>query len=142
MGIDGEVEINTLDVDPSQGLVTLPEELVDVSNQIAQGCPASVRSGESKFVITGRGGLPPNPNEPLTGDNVLTEWSTLDSDTENRSSTAPSSINSTKDSANNQIVEANAWEINDKGEVILTANVPTNTLDIPWLSVPDCHALD
>ena len=136
--LSGTVEINTLDVDPSQGLVELPAEVVDVSNQIAQDCPASVRSGESKFVITGRGGLPPNPNDPLTGDNILTDWNTLDSDTKNRSSAFPST-NSTIVSVPTQIVEANGWTTNDKGEVSLVATAPTATLNIPWVPKSDCN---
>ena len=136
-GVNGTVQINRLDVDPSQGLVNLPTELVDASNQIAQGCPASVRSGESKFIITGRGGLPPNPNDPLTGDNVLTDWNTLDSDAENPSGAEEGATNSAKESANTQIVEANGWMVNNKGEVILTASVPT--VDIPWVPKSNCN---
>jgi large exoprotein involved in heme utilization and adhesion len=132
----GTVELNTPDVDLSRGLVNLPVEVVDASNQIATGCPAGE---ENKFTITGRGGLPPNPNEPLTGDNVLTDWATLDSDAENRSSAAPDT-NSTKESVPTQIVEANGWMINNKGEVVLTAAVPTATLNIPWLPDSDCNA--
>ena len=134
------MEINNPDVDPTQGLVELPAELVDASNQIAQGCPASVARGESKFIITGRGGLPPNPNEPLRGDNTLTNWSTLDSDTENRSSAEKGATNPTIESVPTQIVEANGWIITNKGEVILTASAPAATLDIPWVPSTDCHA--
>ncbi len=133
----GTVEINRLDVDPIQGLIALPVEVVDASNQIAQGCPAD---GENKFIITGRGGLPPNPNDPLTGDNVLTTWNTLDSDAETRSGAAPAT-NSTRNSAPTQIVEADGWMINNKGEVVLTATAPTTTLDIPWVPGSDCNAL-
>ena len=92
------------------------------------------------MVITGRGGLPPNPNEPLTGDNVLTEWNTLDSDAENRSSAEEGATNPAKESASTQIVEANGWMTNDKGEVILTATAPSATLNILWLPKSDCNA--
>jgi large exoprotein involved in heme utilization and adhesion len=135
----GTVEINNPDVDPTQGLVELPAEVVDASNQIATGCPEAVWRGESKFIITGRGGLPPSPTEPLRGDNTLTNWSTLDSDLDNRSSTAPAT-NSTKESAPTQIVEANGWVKGPNGEVTLVATAPTATLDIPWLPSSDCHA--
>ena len=136
----GTVEINNPDVDPSQGLVELPAEVVDVSNQIAQGCSAGVRSGETKFVITGRGGLPPNPKDPLTGDNVLTEWNTLGSDTENRSSAEEGATNPAQESTPTTIVEASGWMTNDKGEVILTATAPTATLNIPWVPKSNCNA--
>jgi large exoprotein involved in heme utilization and adhesion len=35
------VEINNPDVDPTQGLVELPAELVDASNSFATGCSAA-----------------------------------------------------------------------------------------------------
>jgi large exoprotein involved in heme utilization and adhesion len=119
--------------------------IIDESGLIAQSCPAPGEPVASfKLIITGRGGLPPNPTEPLTGDNVLTDWATLDSefenrpDVENRSSAAPAT-NSTTGSVPTQIVEATGWIVNNKSEVILTAAAPTATLDIPWLPDSDCH---
>ena len=133
----GEVELFTSDVDPSQGLVELPAELVDVSSQIASGCPASVREGESKFIIIGRGGLPPNPRQALSSNAVQVDWVDLDASRENRSNTKPAN-NPTIDSASTTIVEANGWEINDKGEVVLTATAPSATLNIPWVPKSNC----
>lgn len=138
-GLQGNISINNPDVDPSQGLVVLPAELVDVSNSFATGCPAGEGPTASQFIITGRGGLPPNPDQLLTSDNVLTDWATLNSDIENLSGAAPST-NSTKKSTITQIVEANGWMINNKGEVVLIATVPTNTLDIPWVPSSGCNA--
>lgn len=66
-GVDGEIEINQLGVDPVQGLVILPENLTDSSTQIAVGCAAD--AGNS-FVITGRGGLPEDPTQTLRGRTV------------------------------------------------------------------------
>ncbi|HEY9659314.1 MAG TPA: S-layer family protein, partial [Allocoleopsis sp.] len=39
LGVQGTININTPDVDPSRGLTELPEDVVDASNQIAQTCP-------------------------------------------------------------------------------------------------------
>ena len=62
----GTVEINTPDVDPSSGLIQFPTRVVDPEELIAQNpCEQGV---ESAFIITGRGGLPPNPNQTLEGD--------------------------------------------------------------------------
>jgi large exoprotein involved in heme utilization and adhesion len=104
--------------DPTQGIVTSSVELVDASNQIATACAAA---GGNKFIITGRGGLPPSPNEPLSGEAVLTEWATLEPKVDNHPSAAPAP-SSTKVSTPTPIMEANGWEINNKGEIILTAN--------------------
>lgn len=49
--------------------MALPTDLVDASQLVAQGCPAS--EGNS-FVVTGRGGLPPTPEQQLD-DNVRWE---------------------------------------------------------------------
>ena len=130
------MEINTPDVDPTQGLVELPAELVDASNQITTGCAAG---GENEFVITGRGGLPPNPRQVLSSNAVQVDWVELSASRENRSSTKPAT-NSTKESANTQIVEANGWVIGDNGEVTLVATAPTANIDIPWLPESSCNA--
>jgi filamentous hemagglutinin family protein len=122
-GVQGTVDINTPDVDPSQGLVALPEEVVDASGLIAQDCPAAGGSTASRFVVTGRGGLPPNPNESLSSDAVVTGLVTLDSDAQNRSSTV-SSTPAKRSPA--PLKPAKGWVMNDKGEVTLTAQAPTS----------------
>jgi len=75
--LNGIVEINTPDVEPSRGLIPLPAEPVDVTGLIAQGCSAGGGQGASEFIITGRGGLPPTPRETLSSDTVLEDWGTL-----------------------------------------------------------------
>jgi filamentous hemagglutinin family protein len=65
IGLDGEVTINQLDVDPSQGLAALPTNFVDASSQIDQSCSVAGSQQESRFVITGTGGLPPRPGDPI-----------------------------------------------------------------------------
>jgi filamentous hemagglutinin family protein len=134
----GTVEINNPDVDPTQGLVALPAELVDASNQIAQGCAAGEGPTASEFIITGRGGIPPNPNEPLSGEAVMTEWATLEPGVENRSGAA-SATNPIRVTAPPQIVEAQGWVIGPKGEVILTASAPTGTPHSLELTSTSCH---
>ena len=66
--LSGTVQLNTPDVDPSSGLIELPVNLVDSTRLIAQGCPAN--RGNS-FTVTGRGGLPPSPNELLRANNTV-----------------------------------------------------------------------
>ena len=137
--LSGSVEINRLDVDPTQGLVELPTELVDASNSIAQACPSGVREGKSKFIVTGRGGLPPDPLSPLTGDRVLTNLATLDNEIENVSSPDEGATNPTQVSAATTIVEATGWMVNKRGQVVLTATAPS-AINIPWLPEANCNA--
>lgn len=143
--LNGVVKINTLDVDPSQGLVTLPAELVDASRLIALGCGAGRRQEESKFVVTGRGGLPLRPGDahishyptgsvrsiPSSSPSIDPTISVEDSD--------PSS-SPTRVTAPAPLVEATGWVINDKGEVVLTADAPNITPTIPWLTPTTCHS--
>ncbi|BAY21145.1 filamentous hemagglutinin family outer membrane protein [Calothrix sp. NIES-2100] len=67
--LSGMINIILTGIDPTSGLVELPADLVDSSGLIAQGCPAN--EGNS-FAITGRGGLPPTPEQQLDDD---AEWS-------------------------------------------------------------------
>ncbi len=138
-GVQGSVTLNTPDVDPSRGLTNLPTEVVDASNQMAQNCrPGRAASEQSSFVVTGRGGLPPNPKEPLSKDAVQVDWVTLNPRGENRSSPA---VSVPKTSATpTPLVEAQGWLMNAKGQVVLTANAPTVTPHSPWHRPTDCLA--
>ncbi|NJO51349.1 MAG: S-layer family protein, partial [Leptolyngbyaceae cyanobacterium RM2_2_4] len=80
-GVDGVIEINRPDVDPSRGTAELPTDVVDASRLVAQGCSAgneAIASQIGEFTITGRGGLPPSPTEQLNGDAILADWETLE----------------------------------------------------------------
>jgi large exoprotein involved in heme utilization and adhesion len=138
--LSGQVTINTPDVDPSRGLVNLPTDLIDASGLIAQSCASDAESvARNEFIITGRGGLPPNPTEPLSGEAVLTNWATLEPDVENRSSVGETALSSTRESVPNQIVEAQGWVTDAAGDVVLTATAPTVTSHIPSMNPATCH---
>jgi filamentous hemagglutinin family protein len=64
-GVSGTVQINTIGIDPNSGLVELPANTTDSSQQIASGC--STNQGSS-FVATGRGGIPQNPTQQVRSD--------------------------------------------------------------------------
>jgi filamentous hemagglutinin family protein len=116
----GTVRIDTADVDPSQGLVELPENLTDPSNQIAQN-PCQKGSGSS-FIITGRGGLPSSPNNNFSSDNIRVD---LLQPVGSSSNSQSATINQpTNQSTSKQIVPAQGWVFNEKGEVVLTAYDP------------------
>ena len=124
--LNGVVEINTPDFDPSQGLVTLPANLVDISGLIAQGCAAGDGATGSIFTVTGRGGLPPNPSEPLSSD-VVWEDTRLPATAANQHHSETVSATPPSNPAFVPIVEATGWVFNDKGEVTLTAKAPNVT---------------
>ena len=67
-GVDGQVSIDNFAVDPNQGLATLPADVSDPANQIAQGCSLgdsaiAESSPSGDFIITGRGGQPLSPTD-------------------------------------------------------------------------------
>ena len=68
----GVVEINTPEVDPGAGLVKLPETVVDITGLVARD-PCHHKD-KSEFIITGRGGLPPSPLDPLSNPVIAIEW--------------------------------------------------------------------
>ena len=144
-GINGVVEINRPDVDPSAELIILPAQIVDISKLIAQGCstsPANLARGTGEFVMTGRGGLPPNPAEATRSDTVIVDLGTFIQSDKNLASAAIANNNSISSNTNAEsttLVEASSWVIGSKGEVILTANTSTFTSDIPWLKPTSCN---
>jgi large exoprotein involved in heme utilization and adhesion len=124
-GLAGNIVINTPGIEPGQGLLELPENLVDASRLVAQGCSAgsTAANPQSEFVVTGRGGLPPNPEQPLQRDAVITNWISLD----------PNGHGSTQaiapiSSSESNIVEAQGWTVNHEGQVFLVADASTTTL--------------
>ncbi|MFB2893404.1 filamentous hemagglutinin N-terminal domain-containing protein [Aerosakkonemataceae cyanobacterium BLCC-F50] len=135
----GIVEINSPEVDTSTGLVELPENFTDISNQIVAGCSAS--PGNS-FVITGRGGLPEDPNQTLRGQTV---WRDLRAFAQQgsrgaegqrsrgaqetfASSTPPTPLPPHPPTS---FTEATSWKINSFGQIELISNntdrIPTDT---------------
>ena len=127
-GVNGTVQINTPGVDPSRGLTDLSTGPVDASRQIAQGCYSgnAVASQQNKFVVTGRGGLPPNPREALNSDAVDVNWVALNPEPENHAGAA-TPVNPDHTPLTPTIAEAQGWVYGPNGEVILTAAAPTIT---------------
>ncbi|MBW4627039.1 MAG: filamentous hemagglutinin N-terminal domain-containing protein [Brasilonema octagenarum HA4186-MV1] len=146
--LSGTIDVITAGIDPTSGLVALPTDLADQSGLIAQGCPAD--RGNS-FVITGRGGLPPTPEQQLDDD---AEWSDrrrlvvdqqVDStgghglrrerSTERNTQTRrhEESFNSKFKTQNSKlpdtpIIEATGWRITPAGEIFLVADTPDPTV--------------
>lgn len=128
-GAQGVVTINQPDVDPTQGLIELPSTIVDASSLIAQTCPTGGADANNlgEFVITGRGGLPPNPTDPRDDDALLTDWATLEEAIDDGIIGSSESREAAKPPSEGTLVEAQGWRIGADGRVILTAQA-TDTL--------------
>ncbi|NEO63386.1 MAG: S-layer family protein, partial [Moorea sp. SIO4G2] len=150
-GVDGNIKINILDFNPSQGLVELPTTVVDASTLISASCAENVKVGSNnskgdEFIITGRGGLPPSPLDPIISRTVIADWVTLDnSATENYQSQRHSPAareESARKRPKRRIVEAQGWLIGPDGTVILTAFPTTpETWANSWRKSPSCEDL-
>jgi large exoprotein involved in heme utilization and adhesion len=107
-GINGTVNINNFGVDPASGLVELSEELTNTSKQIATGCSTT----QNTFVVTGRGGIPQNPNQVVGVERSWTDIRNVSTSTKEISppiSTKPSET----------IVQAISWRRNSQGIIEL-----------------------
>ena len=116
-GVTGTVQVSTIGVDPSTGLVPLPISLVDPTQQIAAGC-AGVK--DNQFVITGRGGVPINPLQDVKRDRT---WVDLRDPTAFRSPTFPLPTSPTP----KPLLEATTWRRNSNGGIELIAFNPSPT---------------
>jgi large exoprotein involved in heme utilization and adhesion len=117
-GINGVVDINTLEIDPSRGFINLPTNVINTLSLVAQSCSAFGKGG-SEFIVTGRGGLPLGPDDFLSSDVV---WS------DTRLTALPVSLSPSvkpslrKSSDGVAIVPATGWVFDEKkGEVTLIA---------------------
>lgn len=139
----GTVTIQTPEINPNQGLITVPENFIDISSSIARTCQAE----GSQFVVTGRGGLPPTPFDYLSGN---TPWLDL-RDPEKAAAAGGQgraftfreihrsrSPQQQLSQPETPVVEAKGWQISDRGEVILTSQPPAIAPYSSWWKQPDC----
>ncbi|ABA23730.1 Filamentous hemagglutinin-like protein [Trichormus variabilis ATCC 29413] len=128
---NGTVELNTLDVDPTSGLVKLPTNFSDRSQQIASGCSVTQKN---RFVVSNRGGLPTNPTDTLRGEIVWYDVRDLSNEVAN------STAGSNYQTVNNQepIVEAQGLIVGADGTMQLLASIPQVTPLTPWQVSPSC----
>ena len=120
-GIDGVVEINNPEVDPSESLAELPET-VETPQEVVRGCRPGQALGGSKFVHVGRGGLPSSPNEVQTSYAV---WQDLRADNLQAQTSIPSKTDPSPASltpTSSVFVEAKGWSNDSQGRVRLTAH--------------------
>lgn len=123
-GLGGTVDISTLNVDPNSGLIDLPANFVETTNQIQASCApnAKVARKENRFIVTGRGGIPESPEEAFSGDRPLVSLMEL-TKTQSIESTFRTPINS---QTPQPIIEAQGWRTDRNGStyLVLESQVP------------------
>ncbi|MEI2581861.1 two-partner secretion domain-containing protein [Scytonema sp. PRP1] len=134
--LEGQVIINTPDIDPSKGFVELPTVLTDMSSAINTSCTAIASAEGSKFIVTGRGGLPPSPNEPLSTDVVWLDTRLSAITTQQQAKQEPADLPQSKAEAI-KIVPATGWVFNGKGQVTLISDASkAHAMATPAASCP------
>jgi len=143
----GIVSINRVDVDPQSSLLTLSAEVINPRDLIVQACAQGGEFSQGEFYVTGRGGLPTNPQQNLEVNTGLTNLGYPGTD----SIVSPeSSINNSPAIAENTppiqpqsqtIVEAQGWFRNSHGKIVLTAQAAPDSANPVGVSPPTCHDL-
>jgi len=131
--LQGAVTFSSSGVNPAQGLVELPQNVVDPSTLIAAN-PCTEGAGNG-FTITGKGGVPANPHDALSSDSSQFNWV---EPAFGRSSTAETVPDLTDrlpaggigdaflpESSPREATPVQGWEMNAQGQVTLLAYNPT-----------------
>ncbi|OCQ91150.1 hypothetical protein BCD67_25470 [Oscillatoriales cyanobacterium USR001] len=133
--LDGDVLLNTPNIDPTQGIFQLPDTIAS-PDKVAQICPNQRRPKEDNtFTRTGRG-LPADPGETLTtgAANVGLANAVTPVEQRARTNTPPLTVRPTP-----RFLAAQGWAVNRKGEIIFTANPTTVSPYNPVISTPNCN---
>jgi filamentous hemagglutinin family protein len=144
--LNGTINVTTAGIDPTSGLVELPTEFVDPSRLIATGCPAN--EGNS-FIITGRGGLPPTPEQELDDDaewqdrrrltvGKLSPQQPTPHTVRQRRKAEARSTHTQDPKSYTPIIEATGWQRTPSGEIILVATTPDPTVQHPLKEAVTC----
>ncbi|WP_254444776.1 filamentous hemagglutinin N-terminal domain-containing protein [Anabaena sp. UHCC 0187] len=131
--LQGAVTFSTSGVNPAQGLVEIPENVVDPNTLIAAN--PCTRGAGSEFSITGRGGVPPSPSDALSGNSQQFAW------VEEAGVQGAGSRGQGEIITNYQLpVPVRGWVINEQGEVTLLAYEPTGQFSQrSWRPLSNCQ---
>ncbi len=119
---DGTVDIKTPEVDPTKGILPLPDTFVDVAGLIDRRCLTGTRES-GNLIFTGRGGKPPSPTEPLSSS---AGWADPSAPVASERKDFPA-VSAPPVPRAGVLVEATRLVINAKGEVELVADYPNVT---------------
>ena len=111
--LQGSVTFSSSGVNPAQGLVELPQNVVDPAALIAAN--PCIERAENEFTVTGRGGLPPSPNDVLSSPEEPLPWvePAVGESHQVEGPLVSREIRAT------EIIPAQGWVMNDRGQVTL-----------------------
>ncbi|MGK7923791.1 MAG: filamentous hemagglutinin N-terminal domain-containing protein [Spirulina sp.] len=127
-GVSGTVTISNPNVNPAALNAELQGNVLDPNQQVARGCDAA---GSSRFIATGRGGIPENPVDPRSGTNT---WSDVrDLSTRHQPPVTRDALSLPKSHQlpdSQPLVEATGWRARADGtvEIYAEANIQPEAL--------------
>jgi len=130
--LQGTVTFSASGVNPAQGLVELPQNVVNPAALIAAN--PCTKGTDSAFTVTGKGGVPASPEDTLS--RAASPWTWV----EEAGSSATDNVPAVTDVSDRgkeefreirvrEVVAARGWVVNAKGEVTLVAYNPGNAAD-------------
>ncbi len=138
-GLSGIILLETPDVEPEQGNLDIPSSF-DNTPILTSACDARINADtvqRSEFVRTGRGGIPPAPNDPMDGSRPRSPWVERSGAPEAMPAEAagdrPSSQrpDALQDGATyrapGDIIEAQGWRVDATGKTTLVAQQPSSS---------------
>lgn len=137
VGSEGNVDIDSLQIDPSQGLISLPVDLIDPTNLIARGCdPGNETSDrQSRFIATGKGGLPANPFDSRSAGAPPIPWVSRTAAVVRQEPPSPS----LDLEAPSFLAEAQGIAIDPHGDIFLTAHLASSQAQPSGQPDPHCR---
>ncbi|MGF1539013.1 MAG: filamentous hemagglutinin N-terminal domain-containing protein [Pleurocapsa sp.] len=130
LGVDGVINIQTIQPETQLAAVDLPQQPTQPEETVALACSTKRQDNNSELTIIGRGGLPPRPQDPLSSESMVNFDTTVTPAAE-----TPVASNKTTQLP----TPARSWYLDNRGQVVLTANsgetVPHNSA----LPAANCH---
>jgi large exoprotein involved in heme utilization and adhesion len=124
--LQGTVTFSASGVNPAQGLVELPQNVVNPAALIAAN--PCTKGAESAFSVTGKGGVPPSPDDTLS--NAASPWTWVEEAGSSATDNVPDVTDQqAREIPDREVVPARGWVVNAQGEVMLVANQVPGQLD-------------
>ncbi|WP_017660964.1 S-layer family protein [Baaleninema simplex] len=132
-GVDGVIAVTEPEIDTNAGLVELSSAPIDPATQVTSACDAA---RENSFVVTGNGGLPPDPTEMLHGQTVWEDMRSGELPSSNASSRDAIAPDGTSESSRASLREATTWQRRSDGTVVLLDRRLASGRMLPWQCYP------
>ncbi|MCW6049704.1 filamentous hemagglutinin N-terminal domain-containing protein [Lyngbya sp. CCAP 1446/10] len=126
--LQGTVNFSSSGVNPAQGLVELPQNVVNPAALIAAN--PCIEGADNEFTVTGKGGVPPSPNDALSSAEIPFPWVEEEGrrkkeegrrEEEEGRGKREEGMREERGKKAQEVVPARGWVVNAQGEVTLVA---------------------